>query len=191
MRETAFFFDMTACTGCHACEMACKDAHDLPPAVSYRTVRGFETGTYPTPGVFYYAGGCNHCENAPCIAACGSGAIRNDENGAVLIDAERCIGCGKCLKACPFGAIAFDREQKKAGKCDLCANLLADGEPPVCVAACPNRCLDFGPVEELERKYGPGLTRELPLFGETPCTPSRLVKPKPIAFAPDAREKRW
>lgn len=191
MSEHVFYFDMTACTGCHACEMACKDAHGLPDGVSFRTVRSFETGEYPKPGIFYYTGCCANCENPACAAVCSTGAMHVSKEGIVVFVPEKCIGCRKCEKACPFRAISWDPETRKAAKCDLCASVQGDAPKPVCVSACPNRALDFGPERELKARYGEDLVSSIPVFEENGCRPMQLIKPKKEAYAPCPQEKRW
>lgn len=101
--------DAGKCIGCKACELACFAVHNRENGVS----AAVGTITIPViPRLYVTKAGrsaapvqCRHCENAPCAAACPVGAIRQ-ENGAILIDEERCIGCKACALACPFGAIA-------------------------------------------------------------------------------------
>jgi glutamate synthase (NADH) small subunit len=80
---------------------------------------------------------------------------RHEElGGLVLIDRDVCIGCGACAVACPYEAPKLDRKAGKMRKCDMCVDRLARKELPVCVAACPQRALDFGTVEELRKRHG-------------------------------------
>jgi anaerobic carbon-monoxide dehydrogenase iron sulfur subunit len=141
--------NVDTCLGCHTCELACAAAHseskDLLKAVTrgerpgYRIyVETFRFQAVPVP--------CNHCEEAACVLACPTGAAhRKTEGGPVFIDDERCIGCGMCVQACPFGVAALSTVTKTAYKCDLCIERLAAGERPACVASCPTRSLSFGP----------------------------------------------
>ncbi len=81
---------------------------------------------------------CQHCDEAPCIYACLTGALNRDPvSGVIDVDQEKCIGCWTCILACPFGAIKQDTEQEKAIKCDLCRG----ADVPACVANCPNEAL--------------------------------------------------
>ena len=92
---------------------------------------------------------CQHCEEAPCIKACMSGALTKDEEtGATLHDNEKCVGCWMCVMVCPFGAIIRDAENHRAVKCDLCP----DREDFACVTACPTGALFVGTKEEFQMK---------------------------------------
>lgn len=140
--------NVETCVGCHTCELACAIAHskakDLLQAFlrgerpGYRIyVESFRTTPVPVP--------CNHCEEAACVMACPTGAAnRKTDGGPVFIDDDRCIGCGMCVQACPFGVVSISVESKKAYKCDLCIERLAREEEPACVASCPTRSLSFG-----------------------------------------------
>ena len=89
--------------------------------------------------------------------ACPHDAIfKEDKYGAVLIDQERCEGERDCWEACPYGSIVFasDKSGEKAHKCTMCIDRLEDGQMPICVLSCSLRALDFGPLEELWKKYG-------------------------------------
>ena len=162
IRQYAFFFDASACTGCKACQIACKDKNDLKTGVLWRRVYEVSGGEWrreggawtPDIAVYNISLSCNHCLNPVCADACPTGAIRKRADGLVLIDGDLCIGCRYCEWACPYGAIRFDGAAHRAGKCDFCADLLGAGEKPACVASCPARALDFGYFEELKKVYG-------------------------------------
>ena len=90
---------------------------------------------------------CQHCEDAPCVKACMSGALSKDEKtGATLHDKDKCVGCWMCVMVCPFGAIVRDVESRVAVKCDLCP----DRDDYACVIACPTGALFVGTKEEFE-----------------------------------------
>ena len=93
---------------------------------------------------------CNHCEDAPCMAVCLTGALRRlVEGGPVLLETERCIGCKACVIACPFGMIRLRQDETTVIKCDLCADRLEKGLFPACVAACPTGALEFRELDEV------------------------------------------
>jgi len=92
---------------------------------------------------------CRHCEDAPCVAVCPTGALhREDEEGPVLIDSELCVGCKMCVVVCPFGVITMSRD-KAIIKCDLCIDRLEQGQEPACVAACPTGALRLEEAAEV------------------------------------------
>lgn len=166
MSQLGFYIDSSACTGCRACELACKDRNDLDVGARLRRVRTVSGGSwtrdealncYAPQGVFSYAVSfsCGHCSEPACFSKCPQGAISKDEDtGIVSIDEERCIGCGTCVLACPYGAPQIVEEEKKARKCDLCKDLLSQGEEPACVAICPQRALFVGEIDELRAEHG-------------------------------------
>lgn len=78
---------------------------------------------------------CMHCEDAACMKVCPVNAFSRDENGAVVVDPMKCIGCKMCISACPMGNISFNSEKKKIMKCDLC------GGDPMCAKKCPAKAI--------------------------------------------------
>ena len=91
---------------------------------------------------------CMHCANAPCISNCKDEAIYRREDGLVIIDPQKCTGCGDCVDACPYGAIYFNEELSIAQKCTGCAHLIDQGwKEPRCADACPTGAIRFGEEE--------------------------------------------
>ncbi|MCX6560851.1 MAG: dimethylsulfoxide reductase subunit B [Candidatus Aminicenantes bacterium] len=162
MRQLGFFVDSAACSGCKACAMACRDRNNLPPGVRWRRVYEVGGGGWrregeawvPEIAVYNLSIACNHCEKPLCLDGCPARAIAKREDGIVVIDPAKCLGCRYCEWACPYGAPQFDEAAGVMTKCDLCAGLIERGGRPACVAACPMRALDFGEIEELRAKYG-------------------------------------
>lgn len=157
MGQNAFYFDATRCAGCKTCIVACNDCHNLSDDITYRDVYEYQGGSWDgdTPHLFAYfiSMSCNHCNKPACQDACTMGAIVKDRStGLVYIDADKCDGCGNCVTACPYGACILDESAKKAVKCDGCKDRVANGETPYCVASCPMRALEFGPVEDMSQK---------------------------------------
>jgi DMSO reductase iron-sulfur subunit len=175
MSETAkqeiLLIDLDRCIGCKgACQVACKTAHDiaLGPSRSALYTMGPE-GTYPDITMYFIPVMCQECEDPACVKVCPTGArykasSKNADNkagcykspvdGVVRIDKETCIGCQSCVRACPYGATIFNKEMRVADKCDICAERREKGEKPICVLSCPMRAFDFGPIDELRKKYG-------------------------------------
>ncbi len=154
--------DPAKCMACRACELACAVAHaeadDVVGAVEEPLARSrielrTERGTIVPLQ-------CRHCEDAPCIAACPEGAItRAGPDAPVIIDAEKCVGHGECIKACPFDAIVLLPEEKVAIKCDLCRARAADGLGPACVEACPVNVLAYAERDEVRFEVIPEACR--------------------------------
>lgn len=178
-----FYFDMTRCVGCRACQVACKDKNNLEIGTVLRFAKTYETGEFPKVDMYSFAGSCNHCENPTCVSACPVGAMYKAEDGTVLHDAAMCVGCQACVKACPYSVPQFVASVKKVAKCDACAALRAKGENPVCVDACPSRALDFGKTEDLIAKYGSDLVKDITILPDSSITGSNtLIKAKKAAL---------
>ena len=187
--QLAFYFDQTRCISCCTCVIACKDWHDVPAGpASWRRVETIERGEYPDVFVAFFSTSCYHCAEPACAAACPENAItKRSEDGIVIVNREACIGkdnCGFCLEACPYDAPQFEDETNaKMQKCDLCVDRWAEGKPPICVAGCPTRALDAGPIEEMESKYGKIHEAVSFIYSEN-LKPSVIFKPKPESVAP-------
>ena len=160
MSQQAFYFDGTRCTGCKTCEMACKDFKDLSVGVAFRKVYEVTLGdtakdaqgTITTSCTTYpLSMACSHCDKPVCVEVCPQGAIEKNADGLVCIDAEKCIGCGSCVQACPYNVPVLQKDEGKTLKCDGCADRVAAGEKPICVEACPARALDFDDTEKLAK----------------------------------------
>ena len=185
MAQYAFYFDGTRCTGCKTCQMACKDYKDLTPEMSFRKVYEVtfgdvvrdESGCFANSCVSYTVSmSCNHCDEPVCVKVCPTTAMHKDpETGLVSVDASKCIGCGYCHMACLYNAPKVDRSKGHSVKCDGCADLVAKGEAPVCVLACPARALRFGSADELSMLGERGNIAPLP--EPTYTNPNVFIKP--------------
>jgi anaerobic dimethyl sulfoxide reductase subunit B (iron-sulfur subunit) len=179
-----FFVDTAACSGCKACAMACRDKNNLPSGVRWRRVYEIAGGGWrregsawvPELAVYNLSIACQHCEKPACRDACPAKAIEKRDDGIVVVDPEKCLGCRYCEWACPYGAPQLDEEAGVMTKCDFCADLLARGEPPACVAACPMRALEHGEMERLKGKAG-AANRVHPLPDPSITEPSLVVRP--------------
>ena len=161
--------DLDICVGCHACSVNCKEWNagghmapltDLNPygkgqdGVWFNRVHTFEAVPENGDGcaqTVHFPRSCLHCENAACVTVCPTGAsFKRDEDGIVLIDESRCIGCKLCSWACPYGAREFDSDVGVMKKCTLCIdriyneNLEEIDRVPACVSTCPASARHFG-----------------------------------------------
>jgi len=199
--QYAFYFDASACSGCKACQMACKDKHGLRVGTLWRRVYEVTGGSWSRRGEAWVASvfaynvslACNHCEQPICVEVCPTRAIAKRTDGIVLIDPDKCVGCQYCSWACPYGAPQYDTETGRMTKCTFCADELDAGYPPSCVAACPLRALDFGDRAELEARYG-SVEPIYPLPETELAEPALVITPhKDAARAADAsaRVANW
>ncbi len=155
-----FVIDVARCSGCHNCQLSCKDEHcenDWRPYAAPQPATGqfwcrvqdHPRGTIPKVKVHYLPHLCNHCADAPCIKA-GEGAVYRRPDGLVVIDPEKAVGNKALAESCPYGAIWWNEELGLAQKCTGCAHLLDHGHKmPRCVEACPTDAMRFGEEEEL------------------------------------------
>jgi len=178
-----FIFDTAKCDGCYVCQVACKDEHcgnDWMPYAKPQPETGqfwlklneYVRGTVPKVKVAYVPTMCMHCDDAPCIPACPSGAISKRDDGLVFIDPAKCTGKQLCLDACPYGAIYFNQGLKIAQKCTGCAHLLDRGWPitePRCTDACAGAAIKFGEEADFSSEIAQS-ERLAPNFGATPET---------------------
>jgi anaerobic dimethyl sulfoxide reductase subunit B (iron-sulfur subunit) len=182
MTQLSFYFDSSACSGCKACQAACKDKHNLPVGLLWRRVYEVTGGGWTRSGatwasdVFAYnlSIACNHCEQAMCVEVCPTQAMHQRADGIVVVDQNKCVGCQYCAWACPYDAPQYDRAHGTMTKCDFCADDLAAGLPPACVAACPMRVLDV-------RKKQDSSASVKPLPVEALTQPALIVKPHQAA----------
>ncbi|NOX17387.1 MAG: 4Fe-4S dicluster domain-containing protein [Chlorobi bacterium] len=167
--------DSTLCIGCRKCEWACKGAHGLPQGDfdSYEDRSVFKKMRRPDDTALTIVNEykpnnlgdpdfdvkiqCMHCEHPACVSACIVGALSKEENGAVIWDTDKCIGCRYCMVACPFQVPAFEYQKAldpKIMKCDFCFDRQKEGKLPACVEICPVEALVFGKrVDLLEEAH--------------------------------------
>ncbi|MBP3437894.1 MAG: dimethylsulfoxide reductase subunit B [Sutterella sp.] len=195
MTQKGFYIDLTRCAGCRTCSVACADLNNTPVGLNLRRVIEFEGGSWKKSAegtwrqdvfAYYVSIGCNECADPACVKVCPTKAhFKRAEDGLVVIDQEKCIGCGMCARACPYGVPQLDAKRGKMLKCDGCVARTSRGMMPVCVESCPERALEFGDIDELRRKHGlVDSVAPLPDAGIT--KPSIVIKPcrtaKPAGF---------
>ncbi len=171
MVRWAMAVDLKRCIGCNACAVACKSENGTPPGVFWKRVLDTEVGTYPFAQREFVPLGCNHCGNPPCETICPTGATYKRPDGIVMVDYDRCIGCGACVIACPyqvrfvwetkggyFGEELTPFEEVKYAefrrgtvqKCNFCYTRLERGLAPACVESCIARALYYGDLDDPE-----------------------------------------
>ena len=130
------------CLGCHLCEYYCAAANS-----GKDIVKVFTSAKKPIPRIKVEEGSevnfavqCRHCDAKPCVKGCIAGAL-SVQNGVVVCDENKCVGCLTCVLSCPYGCIVIDEEGHRIQKCDLCTKN-HNGEP-ACVQGCPNRAIVF------------------------------------------------
>lgn len=141
------------CWGCKACEVACKQENQTPYGVKLIAVgEEFSHKADGSTDVMFRVDICRHCEEPPCAPACPVEAIVMRDDGIVILEHETCTGCEACLETCPYHAIAFDRENGVARKCNLCRQRVDSGLLPACADnVCLGHCIHFGTPQSLEK----------------------------------------
>ncbi len=158
MTQYGFFIDQSRCIGCNSCTVSCMQWNNIEPGnIRLMRVQTWEENSFPNTRQHILPVNCYQCEDPLCVKACKTGAIyKEDKFGAVLVDSSKCVGCRSCWKACPYGAPQFasDDAEAKMIKCDMCIDRVEKGQLPICVRSCSMRALEFGPLDELRKKYG-------------------------------------
>jgi formate dehydrogenase iron-sulfur subunit len=154
----AILIDTTRCTGCEKCVTACKQENGLGKDRPWRgqgPVDGLSSTRFCTilrrPNDQFVRQQCRHCVEPACVSACLVGAMQKTPEGAVIYDADRCMGCRYCMVACPYSIPRYDWNQAipYVQKCTLCYHRLRDGKVPACVESCPEEAAIFGDRTEL------------------------------------------
>jgi formate dehydrogenase iron-sulfur subunit len=169
LTPVAKLIDISKCIGCKACQSACIEWNDTHPEI------GVNSGSYEnppdlTPEMYTLMrftewvnpegnlewlirkDGCMHCADPGCLKACPApGAIVQYSNGIVDFVHENCIGCGYCVKGCPFNIPRISKVDHTAHKCTLCSDRVAVGQGPACAKACPTQAIVFGTKDEMTK----------------------------------------
>ena len=157
-RRYAMLIDLRRCKGCDTCTVSCKAEFNVRLGAFRSWVNKVEKGSYPNVKRYFLPKMCNHCANSSCSLVCPTGATYEREDGVVVIDKDKCIGCRYCINACPYGARYFNWSDDKSGsksrthgtvdKCDMCAHRIDKGLVPSCVNGCPENARIFGDIND-------------------------------------------
>jgi len=170
-KKLGLVIDLDICVGCHACAVNCKEWNtgghmapltdqnaygDNPTGVWFNRIHSFEvTHAGGQSMTMHFPKSCLHCENAACVTVCPTGAsYKRVEDGIVLVNEDKCIGCKLCSWACPYGAREFDEDAGVMKKCTLCIdriynkNLDEVDRVPACVLTCPTNARHYGDLAD-------------------------------------------
>ncbi|OFY64522.1 MAG: hypothetical protein A3H98_08370 [Bacteroidetes bacterium RIFCSPLOWO2_02_FULL_36_8] len=123
-----FIIDLQRCVACKACVIACKNENKTPPGVAYNMFIEEEHGEFPNTFSNYFTRPCMHCEKSSCSMVCPVSATYHREDGIVVVDYNKCIGCRYCIASCPYGARSFDYGHNYIADPNNPYNLIPSGE---------------------------------------------------------------
>lgn len=195
-KKLGLVIDLDICVGCHACATSCKEWNtggysapltdtdpygENPSGVWFNQVHSFEvTAEDGSSRTINFPKSCLHCEDAPCVTVCPTGAsFKREEDGIVLVNPDTCIGCKLCSWACPYGAREYDADDGVMKKCTLCVDKIYNEDLPVasrvpaCVGACPTGARSFGDLGDPDS----GVSRVVAARNGFDLMPEQACKP--------------
>ncbi len=152
----SIFVDLKRCIGCNACSLACKQENNVQIGELWNRVYGCEKGAYPSVDVRVLPMFCQQCNDADCKKMCdelGYRAIIKRPDGIYYVDPARCTGCQKCVPACPYKAMFFNTQTRKAEKCHMCMHRIDKGLLPACVITCLGITRQYGDINVLKSQF--------------------------------------
>jgi Fe-S-cluster-containing dehydrogenase component len=174
MARYGMAIDTRLCVGCMDCVVACKTENRVPEGLNRDWIAYETVGTFPAIHMEIRSERCNHCDDAPCVTCCPTGASHVDEFGrVVLVTHGECIGCKACLASCPYDA-RFIHPDGYADKCTFCVHRVKEGLEPACAAVCPTRCFTFGDLDD----PGSAISRVLTSRRAHPLNPAAGTHPR-------------
>lgn len=195
MARYGMVIDLDRCVGCHSCTVACRQENATPPGMRWTRVVQVDEGDTPDVRRTFVPRGCMHCARPPCVDVCPTGASLKRDDGVVLVEHDRCIGCKACMVACPydarhfveptagyFGTVRTPYEERLGAarhaegtvvKCTFCAHRLEVGLQPACIDTCPTVARFFGDLDDPHSEVarlarGPRASQPSPEWGTDP-----------------------
>lgn len=195
MARYGMVIDLKKCVGCNACVVACKAEHNSPNDIMHTQVLEKEIGEFPQSNRLFVPVLCNHCENPICCEVCPSEATYQRDDGVVVIDYKKCIGCCACIENCPYrvrelvrdnrtlfpdGKTIFEKPVHQripnnvVTKCDFCYHRIEQKTKPACCEACPAEARIFGDLNDESSEICTAIRKYkgwqmLPESGTRPC----------------------
>ncbi|MEO7718339.1 MAG: 4Fe-4S dicluster domain-containing protein [Capsulimonas sp.] len=172
--ENVFIVDPARCIGCQACVQGCAECgtHRGQSLIHLEFIDRAQT-VQTTPQV------CMHCEDPTCAQVCPADAIKQTSDGVVQTSLKpRCVGCGNCVVACPFGVPKYNGEFDQMMKCDMCYDRTSVGKRPMCATVCPSEALYFGPMDEWKERRKGNPVNEFKFGNQTVKTKVYMVMPE-------------
>lgn len=166
-----FHFDVTACVGCHCCEVACNEQNNNPADIKWRRVGEMEGGEFPAFSQLFNSMSCNHCVDPECLIGCPTNSyLKIEETGIVIHEDDSCIGCQYCTWNCPYGVPTYHEERSIVTKCHMCYERLDVGQTPACTQACPSGAIMIETVNVKE-----WLEKDIDTQGNMPFLPDARI----------------
>ncbi len=147
MPRYAMAIDTKRCVGCADCVVACQTENEVPVGYCRDWIVQETSGVFPELHLEIRSERCNHCEDAPCVRTCPTGASHIAEGSIVLVEHDDCIGCKACIESCPYDA-RFVHPEGYVDKCTFCIHRVQEGKDPACVSVCPTHAMIFGDLED-------------------------------------------
>ena len=200
-KRLGLVIDLDICVGCHACAVNCKEWNTGgdhapltdtnpygadPQGVWFNRIHSFEVANDTGGRTVHFPKSCLHCDNAPCVTVCPTGAsYKRAEDGIVLVEEAKCIGCKLCSWACPYGAREFDEDVGVMKKCTLCIDRIYNEKleevdrVPACVSTCPANARHYGDFNDPNSKVSQIVVERggYDLMPEMDCAPTNKYLP--------------